>query len=141
MFFRPAILIMSNVVFEANFILATVHSNQNTQTSVMTSVPSLKTQEPKHNLTAQDKKDLESMDWDNNFDMEIKANNKTIVNNVQNNQSQHEEDEVLTIPDSPESPRSKKMKFLFHRCLDETYRNSQLDSQEVVIAGDSDGEK
>lgn len=122
-------IISNSATIEAKFILATVSSNLNTQTTVTTATTAT-SEHPNKSLLHK-----ESVLENNN----VENKNNTDYFNCEELDINDIPDDVITIPSSSESPRSKKINFYFKRCFEPTF--SYLpSSNEEIFAENSDPE-
>ncbi|KAF2904849.1 hypothetical protein ILUMI_01320 [Ignelater luminosus] len=161
---KPVILVIRNPTFEVNVVIATLNTDHISQSSLSTSIMLKTKSKAKHNMTIQDQQALESVNWDNDFDLQgengfdnrksqtdkNKSNtNLTINNNIPSinnaliderpNLGNDENKDTDMVPGSPESPRSKRIKTIFGRCYETTFHSTMMDLGNV-LAPDSDPE-
>ncbi|KAK4878584.1 hypothetical protein RN001_011090 [Aquatica leii] len=109
---RPALIEIKNPTFDINFIIATLKRDNASQSSLSSTVHLTR----KRNATQ----------YNFNEPIDTEKNDNGVGNDI---------DDV--VPQSPESPRSKKIKSIFGRCYDATFRREAIDLGKV-LASDSD---
>ncbi|XP_018333804.1 cell cycle checkpoint control protein RAD9A isoform X2 [Agrilus planipennis] len=158
---KPVVLIIKNPTFEVHIVMATVSSDGSTQSSISTTVSSIQKKvmnTKKHsdaNLTIEDRIALENVDWNdeiNNLDEQSKPKLKPALNSLFNNQLGRghiqkdndidnrklnmdvEDDDIIEL-----SQRSKRIKTVFERCYESTFREENFDYGKILVAN-SDAE-
>ncbi|KAF5307429.1 hypothetical protein FQR65_LT06943 [Abscondita terminalis] len=112
---RPALFEIKNPTFDLNFVCATLKSDDATQSSLSSMI---------HKAAPQNK-ELNSVNWEDfNEPMDTDVREGSVNN----------DDEVMP---SPESPRSKKLRTVFGRCFDATFKEEAVDLGRE-LAPDSD---